>query len=157
MIKPFLPPIFALCFFSSMMLSGCGNGGRPADLPKPTSCVLTIQYEDGSPVADAVVMLYPVEGKWYSNGKTNASGEVAVAVSGQFAGAVPGEYKVTVKKQDVQFPPGYDPESENPKQAEATITDYISKEFVAPTTTPLKLTVGNSKVRETFQVKKAKK
>ncbi|MDR1491473.1 MAG: carboxypeptidase-like regulatory domain-containing protein [Planctomycetaceae bacterium] len=146
-----------LSVLSGLIVSGCGNGGRPADLPKTTPCALTIQYEDGAPISDAIVMLYPIEGKWYSNGKTNSSGQVKVAVNGSFSGAVPGEYKVTVKKQDVQFPPGYDPDSENPKQTEATITDYVSKEFVSPATTPLKLTVGNSKISETFQVKKTKK
>jgi hypothetical protein len=150
--------IFSFALITSLaclILTGCGNGGRPADLPKLTSCELAVQFEDGLPVSDAMVMLYPLNGKWYSNGKTDSKGRVKVAVNGSFSGVVPGEYKVTVKKQEIAFPPGYDPEGDNENLPDATITDLVAREFSGPAATPLKLIVTETEVRETLTVKKA--
>ncbi|MDR1269838.1 MAG: carboxypeptidase-like regulatory domain-containing protein [Planctomycetaceae bacterium] len=150
--------LFSFCFLTCLLCSvsmfGCGSR-RPPGLPKLTACELTVQFDDGSPVENVIVMLYPVEGKWYSNGKTNSAGIVKVAVNGSFYGVVPGEYKVTVKKQEVTFPPNYNPESEN--SAEAVVHQHIAEEFMLPNKTPLQITVGTSPVKEILTVKKSER
>jgi hypothetical protein len=133
---------------------GCGSR-RPPGLPKLTDCELTVQFDDGLPVEDAIVMLYPVEGKWYSNGKTDSAGIVKVAVNGSFPGVAPGEYKVTIKKQEIIFPPDYDPEKEN--SVEAVINNHIVEEFGLPNKTPLQITVGTSPVKEILIIKKSER
>ncbi|MDR3111425.1 MAG: carboxypeptidase-like regulatory domain-containing protein [Planctomycetaceae bacterium] len=152
-MKHYISIIIVTLFAASLI--GCGNDGRPADLPRLTSVELTVQYEDGSPIPDALVMLYPFEGKWYSNGQTNSSGSVKPLVDGKYAGVVPGDYKVTVKKQNTVFPAGYDPNSEK-EQPEPTITNLVDTKYAVPASSPLKLTVGSSSVSETVKVKKPK-
>jgi hypothetical protein len=147
--------ISLLCF-CLIAFSGCGKNNRPADLPKLTPCQLTIQYEDGTPVSEATVMLFPLEGKWYCNGVTDSQGVVNVKTNGSFAGAASGSYKVTVKKQKIDYPPGFDPNSENENKPEATVTNFVAEEFMSMKTTPLTLSVADIPVRETLKVKKAK-
>jgi hypothetical protein len=146
---------FLFCFltviFCLTVIFGCGSR-RPPGLPKLTTCELTILYSDGSPVENAIVMLYPVEGKWYSNGKTDTAGIVKVAVNGSFSGAAPGEYKVTVKKQEIVFPSDYDPNAEN--SSEAVINNHVADEFMLPNKTPLQITIGVNPVKETLTIKK---
>jgi hypothetical protein len=148
---------FLFCFLTGIfcltVIFGCRNH-RPPGLPKLTACEFTVLYDDGSPVENAIVMLYPAEGKWYSNGKTDTAGIVKVAVNGSFPGAVPGEYKVTVKKQDIVFPSGYDSNAEN--SSEAVISNHVSEEFMLPNKTPLQITVGADPVKETLTIKKPK-
>ncbi|MDR0610433.1 MAG: carboxypeptidase-like regulatory domain-containing protein [Planctomycetaceae bacterium] len=134
------------------LMFGCGSR-RPPGLPKLTNCELTIQFDDGSPVENAIVMLYPVEGKWYSNGKTDSAGTVKVAVNGSFPGVVPGEYKVTVKKQEIVFPPDFDSEKDN--SVETVVINHIAEEFMVPNKTPLQITVGTNPVKETLIIKKS--
>ncbi|MDR0609200.1 MAG: carboxypeptidase-like regulatory domain-containing protein [Planctomycetaceae bacterium] len=143
---------FLTGFFCFTMIFGCGNR-RPPGLPKLTACELTVLDDDGSPVENAIVMLYPVEGKWYSNGKTDSAGIVNVAVNGSFPGAAQGEYKVTVKKQGFIFPSDYNPDTEN--SSEAVVHNYIAEEFVLPNKTPLQITVGTNPVKEILTIKKA--
>jgi hypothetical protein len=136
------------------LMFGCGIR-RPPGLSKLTDCELTIQFDDGSPVEDAIVMLYPAEGKWYSNGKTDSAGIVKVAVNGSFPGVVPGEYKVTVKKQDIVFSSNNDSEIEN--SAEAVVNNLIAEDFMLPNKTPLQITVGTSPVKEILTIKKSER
>jgi hypothetical protein len=135
--------------------TGCGSN-RPKDLPKLTPCELIIQYEDGSPVDAATVMMYPLEGNWYANGQTDSSGVAKMSTQGSFAGVAPGDYKVTVKKQEIIYPPGYDPGGENEGLPDATVNNYVDEQFLQLAKTPLKVTVAGQPVKETFQVKKSK-
>ena len=136
------------------MTAGCGGEKRPEGLPKLTPCELTVQYEDGTPIEKATVMMYPFEGKWYANGTTDVSGNVTMATMGKYPGAAPGEFRVTVTKQDITYPPGYDPEKED--SPEAIVKDLIDRTYARPGDSPLKVTVAGTPVKETLQVKKPK-
>ena len=145
--------IFSLLLFAFVAV-GCGRGDRPKDLPKLTPCEFAVQYEDGSPIDQAAVMMYPVAGKWFANGKTDSSGNVKVSTQGKYAGAAPGEYNVTVMKQETIYPPGYDPKDEN--APDLVTNDLVDQEFAIPDKTPLKITVGTTAVKETLTVRKPK-
>jgi len=132
---------------------GC-SGGRPTGLPKLTPCEFTIQYEDGTPIADATIMMYPIEGKWYANGSTDSNGFVKMTTQGTYLGVAPGEFKVTVTKQEIILPPGYNPDREN--NPEPTINNLVHRDYFVPNKTPLQITVATTPIKETLQVKKPK-
>ena len=136
------------------VFAGCGTNKRPAGMPKLTPCEFTFQYEDGTPLEKAFVMMYPVVGQWYANGTTDSNGFAKMSTQGLYTGAAPGEYKVTVTKQDIIDPPGYIPGNEdNPA---SIVKDLIDRGFATPDKTPLKINVATTPIKETFKVKKPK-
>ncbi|MGL4943878.1 MAG: hypothetical protein ACRC46_11895 [Thermoguttaceae bacterium] len=132
---------------------GCGGATRPDGLPKLVPCTLTIQYEDGSPVADAMVALAPENiemGKFSMSGKTNASGQVVIRTHGDFSGAPEGKYRVTVSKVD-WVDSGKTDETGSPIMK---ANPHVASEFSSGVNSPLSLTIGVSSVKETLKVKK---
>jgi hypothetical protein len=137
------------------LIVGCGPK-RPEGLPKLVRCVLTFQYEDGTPVSDALVSLIPEDAslqQWSIAGSTNASGVATISTNGDFVGAPAGKYKVVIRKVEL-IPTG---EIDN-DVGEPIMETYvlIAEEFSNPGKTPLSLEVGSSAVTETFQVVKAR-
>jgi hypothetical protein len=146
-------------FFISLLLlvfvtAGCGGSSRPPGLPKLTPCEFTIQFEDGMPVVEASVMMWPADGKWSANGSTDSSGFVKIATQGTYSGVAPGEFSITVTKQETIFPPGYDPDKEG--GPDPIVKNLIHPDFFVPNQTPLKITVTTTPIKETLQVKKPK-
>jgi len=143
--------LLAFSFLSCVaLIVGCGPK-RPEGLPPLVSCVLTFQYEGGSPVADAMVSLVPENAdlrQWSIAGTTNASGVATIFTHGDFAGAPAGTFRVVVRKTDVRPTGATDAEG----YPVVEIHSMIAAEFSSPSRTPLSLEVGNSPVRETFTV-----
>ena len=135
------------------LIIGCGGPKRPPGMPPLKGCVLTIQYEDGSPVDKAMVSLAP-EGEelrqWSISGTANASGVATIYTNGDFAGAPAGKYKVVVRKTEV-VPTGKNDEYGDPITGSRSL---VAEEFSNSGKTPLSLEVGSSPVKETFTVKK---
>ncbi|WLD11774.1 carboxypeptidase-like regulatory domain-containing protein [Planctellipticum variicoloris] len=110
-----------LCCLSALgLLTGCGGGAKiPKDRPVPTK-VSGIVTLDGVPVEGATVTLHPTAKGYGAFGISDSSGKFALGTFGKGDGAVPGDYKISVKKLEVvaggaqpgQDDPGYDP---NPK------------------------------------------
>lgn len=139
-----------LCF---TLIVGCGGPKRPPGMPALVSCVLTIQYEDGSPVDKAIVSLAPEDAslqQWSISGTTDASGVVTIRTNGDFAGAPAGKYKVVVRKSEVA-PTGEKDEYGDPITASRSM---VAEEFSNSGKTPLSLEVGTTSVKKTFDVKK---
>jgi len=87
------------------LLSGCTKSdSRPRRVP-----VSGLVHYKGQPVADATVLFEPVGSTPAATGKTDASGRYQLTTFDANDGAVPGEYKVMVRK--VQVIPGSKPES----------------------------------------------
>jgi len=133
-------------------MTGCGQK-RPEGLPKLVSCVLTFQYEDGTPVDNATVSLAPEDAdlrQWSIAGATDASGVATITTNGDFAGAPAGKYKVVVRKVELI------PTAEKDEYGEPVMEtrSLIAEEFTNAGRTPHSLEVGSSPVRETFTVAK---
>lgn len=82
-------------------------------MPKLVPIVLNLTQE-GAPLAGASVTLYPDPiNDWSAGGTSDAQGNVEIYTRGQFKGAAPGKYKVTVSKIE-QEPLNFtgDPESD---------------------------------------------
>jgi hypothetical protein len=138
------------------LIVGCGPK-RPEGMPALLSCVLTIQYEDGSPVDNASVSLAPEDAslmQWSISGSTNASGVATITTNGDFTGAPAGKYKVVVRKSELVQVNEIDAFG-----AEVTekLQSLIAEEFTNPGKTPHSLEVGRSPVKETFKVAKLAK
>ena len=136
-----------VCFFSF----GCGDK-RPDGMPKPVSCTLTVQFEDGSPVEDANIRLIPEDSanKWAAGGKTNAAGKLEVKTSGEYLGVIPGKYKVICTKTE-SIPTGQKSEEGDEMMK---VNHLIHPSFSSAAKTTLTLEVQNSPVNETLVVKK---
>ena len=140
---------FALLFCVALF-SGCGPA-RPEGMPVLVSCILTIEYEDGTPVAGALVTLVhddPALRQWAIGGSTNSSGVVAIATNTDWAGAPAGSYKVVVSKVELVETGRVDVYGD-PITGSASV---ISAEFTTAARTTLTLEIGNSAVRETLKV-----
>ena len=143
---------FSLLFCVALIV-GCGTK-RPAGLPNLVSCVLTFQYEDGTPVDEAMVSLTPEDAdlrQWSISGTTDASGVAKISTNAEFSGAPAGKFKVVVRKVALI------PTGEMDKEVGEPIMEtqsLIAEEFTNAGKTPLSLEVGSSPVKETFKVKK---
>jgi len=138
--------------FCIALIAGCGPK-RPEGLPPLVRCVLTIQYEDGTPVDNAMVSLAPEDDhlrQWSIAGTTNASGVAAISTNGDFVGAPAGKYKVVVRKVELL------PTDEKDEYGEPVMKTLplIAEEFTNAAKTPHTLEIGNSPVAETFKVTK---
>ena len=142
---------FSLLFCVALII-GCGPK-RPEGLPKLVSCVLTFQYEDGSPVGNATVSLAPEDDnlrQWSISGSTNASGVATITTNAEFTGAPAGKYKVVIRKVELL------PTDEQDEYGEPVMEtrSLIAEEFTNAGRTPHSLEVGGSPVTETFKVTK---
>jgi hypothetical protein len=81
----------------TMLAASCGRGG-----PVPVRGRVLI---DDIPVADATVMLMPIEGGHPAAGLTDASGRFRLTTFNRDDGALPGRYKIVVTKADAIPPP----------------------------------------------------
>ena len=143
---------FSLLTIALITIVGCGPK-RPEGLPKLVGCVLTIQYEDGSPVDKAMVSLAPENAdlrQWSISGSTDASGVVTIHTNADFAGAPAGKYKVVVRKVELV------PTDKKDEYGEPIMESFnlIAEEFTNAGKTPHSLEVGSNPVHETFKVTK---
>ena len=124
----------ALLLISLTSLLGCSNSHGTASVSG------TVLYKN-QPVADATVILHPKgEGPTAkpAQGKTNSSGRFTVttyfAPGEQPAGALPGEYAVTVTKIDE--PQGaFDPHKDPPPK------NHLPTKYSTPQQSPLTVTI----------------
>lgn len=149
LIFPFLIiPIFCV---------SCGRNGlppKPADMPDPVPCSITVQDESGTPFVDALVRITPDdEGKWGASGATGSDGVAVLKTEGLYTGAVPGKYKVMISKKEIVSTGQI---SEETGGEVTDIVQHIDTKYAGPATTPLKLEVSSGGVSETFKVEKAR-
>ncbi|MDR1385335.1 MAG: hypothetical protein LBJ67_16015 [Planctomycetaceae bacterium] len=82
---------------------GCGKK-LPEGMPPLQSCTL-IMLQDGKPVDDVLVRLYPMDkslSKWTVGAISQKNGEAVLKTLGQYNGAPAGKYKVTAMKTLIQ-------------------------------------------------------
>jgi len=144
---------FALLIFGVFAVSGCGgDSAAKRGIPTLVPCILTFQYEDGSPIGEASIRLLSddPDNKWVSSGFTSADGTAEIRTDGDFSGVPKGTYKITCTKTE-PIPTGKISED-----GEEIIDSklLIAQEYTRSNTTPLILTVTDAPVNEVFTIKK---
>jgi len=87
----------------SLSLVGCGER-LPPGMPRPVPCKIFVT-QGGKPLESAVVRLAPIDGNtWDAVGRTDTSGKATVYTMDRYKGAVPGKYKVVVRKTEQNDP-----------------------------------------------------
>ena len=81
-----------------VMLCGCTS--KPDNRPRRVPVTGTVLYK-GQPVADATVLFEPANDTPAAAGKTDAQGHYRLETFDPADGAVPGDYKITVRKVEV--------------------------------------------------------
>jgi hypothetical protein len=95
--------LFVFCVASFALLGACKKADtRPRRVP-----VSGMVVHRGQPVAEATVIFEPVGSTPAATGKTDAAGRFQLTTFDASDGAVPGDYKVAVRK--VQVTPGSRP------------------------------------------------
>ncbi|HET6425855.1 MAG TPA: carboxypeptidase-like regulatory domain-containing protein [Planctomycetaceae bacterium] len=103
-------------FLLTTALAGCGDSAPKVKHPDRTKVSGTVTLK-GTPVEGATVTLHPVQKGNGAFGITDASGKFTVGTFEKTDGAVPGDYKISVRKleaatggaQPAPGDPGYDP------------------------------------------------
>ena len=86
-----------LLLFSLLVVSGCSDSSRPADLPPLFPCTVLVT-QGGVPLGDAIVELRPEDAQKYRpTAITNAEGKAVMGTYG-YPGAPVGKYKIVVSK-----------------------------------------------------------
>lgn len=80
--------------------AGCGGDSSAGDRPKRVPAGGIVNY-NGQPVADATVIFVPDGHQHAAVGRTDSSGRFQLQTFEANDGAVPGEYKVSVRKVEV--------------------------------------------------------
>jgi len=130
---------FGLLALVGILLAGCSGGGRG------TASVSGAVLYKGQPVDGAAVTFLPKDGTAESksaSGRTDTRGNFTLTTyfgpDEQPAGAMPGEYSVTVTKIDE--PAGaYDPLKDPP------LKNYVPEKYSTPQKSPLTATVASGK------------
>lgn len=96
-----------------LCLAGCGSGSDEwaAKRPTPVPAGGAVLHK-GQPVSDATVLFVPEGHKHAAIGRTDADGKFKLQTFEQDDGAVPGDFKVTVRKVEVIAAAG-DPEEDD--------------------------------------------
>ncbi|MBR6387870.1 MAG: carboxypeptidase regulatory-like domain-containing protein [Thermoguttaceae bacterium] len=122
---------------------GCNNGPKkPDDLPKLIPTTIVVQYDDGTPVAEATVALRNPDANagrtWNLTGVTDAQGKVALKTDGQWDGAPAGTYQVMVTKEVSELDQGTEPGA---SVIVKSVTRFVDQKYNNPNTSGITVEV----------------
>ena len=125
-------------------LAGCGGEILPDGMAPPVPTEIVVM-QDGRPLEGAGVVLQPVDNSpWTAVGLTDAAGRAIVYTMDRHRGAVPGQYKVLVRKTEQEDAPILSSEEANRLAAEGRLSapssfNLVDTQFGAASTTPLEI------------------
>ena len=135
-----------------LLHAGCGNDGRPADMPRlyPANIKIT---QEGSPLEGANVTLVSKTPATYgtASGTTDASG-IAALRTYSFVGVPAGEYSVLISHvvtegaRELLTPEGL------PYTVGGRAYQFVQEQYTREASTPHSLTIVDRGVSETFDV-----
>jgi hypothetical protein len=133
------------------MTLACNRVQKPNGLPKLFPCTITIT-QNGVPVQGILVSLIDpaVTEYWAVSGLTNASGTATIRTHGNFVGAPSGVYNVILSKTENSDE--HDTILGRSPSTPLQIFSLIDTKYNEEATTPLKITIENKTVRETFEI-----
>ena len=129
-------------FFLALAV-GCGQPAPPPDLPQLFSCTLRL-LQDGEPLANAVVTLFPEDNvTWSVGGFSNENGLAELRTQGKFPGVPEGSYRVCVSKQLFTQEP-LPPDDPGARVQESPPVETVAKRFRLPETTSITIEVPSA-------------
>lgn len=148
---------FSLAFFVPLLgvalslatLAGCGGKQSVPGRPKTVPVNVKVTYR-GAPVAEASVQFLPDGSGNAATGITDAQGIARLTTFEQNDGAVPGSYRVTIRKS-IQVG-GADPSDPDAPPVPATYREELPAKYAAPDTSGLTAQVSDSQREFTFEL-----
>ncbi|GIX02287.1 MAG: carboxypeptidase regulatory-like domain-containing protein [Thermogutta sp.] len=141
--------VIGVVFVLLLSLSGCGSGKRAVPgRPKTVPVKVTVTYK-GQPVADANVQFLPVSGGHAATGMTDAQGVARLTTFDKNDGAVPGSYRVTIRKSVLVEGGSTDPDA---PPVPAKYREELPAKYGAPETSGLTAEVTESTTEFTFDL-----
>lgn len=127
----------------SIFLIGCGekNHGTTAVTIKVT--------QKGAPLARAIVTAISSDGN-SASGTTNDAGVTTLQTTQGWAGALPGEYKIAIKKWENYTVPA--PSEDDPKATSTEQKNILPAKYGEHATSGFSLTVGSKAAEATFDI-----
>jgi len=118
---------------------GCGKSKMPSEMPKLYQVAVTVTFDDGKPVDDAVVkfrLTDPVLPRiWLHAGTTDAEGKAKLITDGDFPGIPAGKYSVTIEKYETE---AWNGEGVPPPGTVVPRYQLVEDVYLDHATTPLK-------------------
>lgn len=143
----FLP--FLGIMLSLATLAGCGGQRSVPGRPKTVPVKVTVTYH-GAPVAEATVQFLPDGSGNAATGITDAQGIARLTTFEQNDGAVPGSYRVTVRKSiQVGGASANDPDA---PPVPASYREELPTKYASPETSGLTVQVSDSQREFTFEL-----
>lgn len=156
------------CAVMALGMTGCGEK-LPPGMPKLVPAKVTVTFDDGKPIAEAVIILVADEGSgvgtWSHTGNTDASGTASIFTQGRYKGLPVAKYKVLVSKMisEGEPNPGEPTDAESAKRYEAwrksankeRFFKIIGPEYEEAAKSPLSVTV-EAKGSNSFSLKVGK-
>jgi hypothetical protein len=141
---------FGFVVFSTLLLAvGCDSSTRnPGVAVYPTK--VTVTYK-GAPVEGALVAFSSAEGQRSAVGKTNAQGVAQLTTFDAADGAVPGEHRVMITKDEVEVLKEADP-NDPTSQAVTKVNHLLPQRYGNPRTSGLTATVAEGDNSFTFEL-----
>lgn len=134
---------------ASVALVGCGGKKSVPGRPKTVPVKVTVLYR-GVPVAEANVQFLPEGSGNAATGVTDANGVGRLTTFDQNDGAVPGKYRVTIRKSlQVGGSNSSDPDA---PPVPATYREELPAKYMAPETSGLTAEVSESQKEFTFEL-----
>lgn len=134
---------------SLVALSGCSGRASVPGRPKTVPVKVTVIYR-GSPVAEANVQFLPDGTGNAATGVTDSQGIARLTTFEQNDGAVPGTYRVTIRKS-IQVG-GSNPADPDAPPVPATYREELPAKYGTPETSGLTALVSESQTEFTFEL-----
>jgi len=126
----------AALIIAAALLSGCGSADDKwkSDRPKvaPAEGVVTFQ---GAPIEGATIVFSPASGKNAASGITRSGGRFSLSAFPPDAGAVPGQYTVSIVKREQPAAPST--ASHDQAAPETSPKSLLPEKYSAPETSGL--------------------
>lgn len=164
-MKKFFLLLAVFCALVLTSLTGCGEK-LPAGMPKLYPAQITLTYDDGKPVDNAMLILIADQGSnigtWSHTGNTDAQGKADLYTQGRYKGLPAATFKVTITKEirEGDPNPGEPVDEESAKKYEAwkkssnkeKTYKVIEANYESAAKTPVSVTVS-SQGPNTFDLK----
>lgn len=157
MKKRLLASLLPIAFLAALTV-GCGKT-IPAEFQDLCPTTITI-VQNGTPLEGASVALTPLGGAGLSaGGTTDAKGEVILYTQGEYKGAKPGKYRVSVVKESRTLNEdaaggsvGGPPATPEQRKAMYTIRTFVDPKFTSSRMSPLEIEIKSGENIQTFDV-----
>lgn len=130
------------------LLSLIGCGGQTSSNPAPTVPVTAVVTYQDQALPGAIVTFIADGGSYSSSGVTDAQGKAVMGTFGEGDGVVPGSYRVTVRKIQVDEPSSGANSADPADQGQASIKHLIPIRYTQANKSGLTATITQEGAQE---------